>query len=98
MTLGGPNEPDVFVPGTPHGDEVLQGFARRLDSLMDDRDAINTDIKGVKEEAKCVGLNVACLNKAVSERRKRGGGSEAQVYDLKIQELQLYYRALGLNI
>lgn len=96
--MEGRNEPDVFSPGTPHGDEVLQSFAKRLDILLDDRQVIQDEIKGLKEEAKDAGITVAFLNKAVSERRKRGTGLEAAIYDAKVKELQLYYNALGLNI
>jgi uncharacterized protein (UPF0335 family) len=59
-------------------DEVLNSTAQsqlcsivdRVDRLMDDRDAVNTDIKEVFAEAKANGFDSAVLRKVVALLRK----------------------------
>lgn len=68
----------------------LRSFAERLDRLLDDRAAVNADMKEVRAEAKGEGFDAVTLNKIVALMRKDKA---------KLQEqnaiLQLYAAALG---
>lgn len=70
----------------------LKSFAERLDRLLDDRAAVNNDMKEVRAEAKGEGFDPVTLNKIVALMRKDKA---------KVQEsnaiLQLYAVALGVD-
>lgn len=69
----------------------LRSYAERLDRLIDDREAVNIDMKEVRAEAKGEGFDTKTLNKLVALMRKdRAKAAE----DAAI--MHLYAAALGV--
>ena len=79
-----------------HGEALIQHYAERMDKLLDEMGDLKIDLKALRDEAKNKGLSVGLLNKAVAERRKRE--KDRAAYDERLAELQLYFRAVGLEI
>ena len=70
----------------------LRSFVERLDRLTDDREAVNTDMREVRAEAKAEGLDTRTLNKLVALMRKDKAKAKE---DAAI--LHLYAAALGVD-
>ena len=55
---------------------ALLSFISRIESLLDDRDAVSADVKKVKAEAKDCGINIKALNEVIRLRRMDKGERE----------------------
>lgn len=69
-----------------------RSLADRIIRLMDDRDAVNEDIREVFNEAGESGLDKKILRKAVSERRKME--RDAAAYNSEAEQIDLYLAAI----
>lgn len=77
---------------TSTADQKLKSFADRLGRLMDDRDALNDDIKAVKAEAKADGFNPRALTRFVALSRDLSKKAKAEE---ELNDTLLYARTLG---
>lgn len=50
--------------------DKLKSFVKRLENLMDEKDALGNDLKEVFAEMKSEGFDVPTVKKILSERRK----------------------------
>jgi uncharacterized protein (UPF0335 family) len=77
--------------GTGAG-EKLTAYSERMERLLDDMDALRSDLKELKAEIKNDGFNVRALSKLVTIRRDR---RTAEVEAELLNDLVLYAHATG---
>jgi uncharacterized protein (UPF0335 family) len=59
------------TPGPGHNSKpTAADFAKRIGALLDDRDAIDADVKEIYVEVKAAGLSPKLLRKAIAVSRK----------------------------
>lgn len=59
------------TPGPGHNSKPnAASYARRIGALLDDRDAIDADVKEIYVEVKAAGLSPKLLRKAIAVSRK----------------------------
>ncbi len=71
--------------------ERLRSFVERIESLEEEKQAIQADIREVKSEAKAVGFDVKTINKILRERRL----TTAQIAEEQAL-LDIYRASLGM--
>lgn len=76
----------------PAGAEHLRGLEGRIMSLMNDKDDIAAEIKGVFEEAKDAGFDTKALRKAIT--RKRLMDKDEAKFKADEDALDLYFATL----
>lgn len=74
----------------------LSAYRDRIMNLLDERAALNDDIKEIYAEAKGNGLNVKVLRKAISEYRR--SVTDAEKWREEDTVLSLYLSAFGLDV
>ena len=74
-------------------DTDLKSLAKRIDALLDERDARNEDIREVYTEAKSAGHDVKALRRAISEKRKRE--KDPQKFDDEAETVERVKAELG---
>jgi uncharacterized protein (UPF0335 family) len=75
--------------------EQLRLFAERIEKLIEDRKAINDDIKDVKAEAKATGYDAATLMEVIRIRAQRA--KSLPRYQEKKALLETYLAAFGID-
>ena len=72
----------------------LGGYVTRMARLLDEKAALDGDIKELKADVKDAGFNVKAFNQAVKEKRK---GASYQCDQLELElEMDTYRGAVGL--
>jgi uncharacterized protein (UPF0335 family) len=74
-----------------HIGSALRSYSNRIESLHDDRDALNGDIREVYKEAKEAGFDTTILREIVRERRMDPAARQS-----RYQLLDEYRHALGM--
>jgi uncharacterized protein (UPF0335 family) len=74
-----------------HIGSALRSYSVRIESLHDDRDALNADIREVYKEAKEAGFDTTILREIVRERRMDPAARQS-----RYQLLDEYRHALGM--
>lgn len=70
----------------------LQNLSQRMNHLLDDRDAINADIKEIRKEVKDKGIDPNAFNRAISDSRAEDKAKITAYYE----SLDVCREALGL--
>lgn len=81
------------TPETEDAKAQLKAFARRLDTLLDEREGIAEDIKALKKEVEDAGFDSKALRKAVDTDRKIRRLAQLQTD----QNYELYKGALEIT-
>lgn len=86
-----PKKPEHdFVAGAVDAD-ALRGFVRRVETLHNERDELNEDIREIYKEAKDAGFDTAILREIVREHRM-----ETETRNSRYALLDSYRHALGM--
>lgn len=74
---------------SPESRKLLRSLSDRIMNLLDQRDAVNADIKVVFKEVSDAGFHGPTLRKAISKKRKID--KDAAAYNAEQEQIELYF-------
>ena len=74
---------------SPESRKLLRSLSERIMNLLDQRDAVNDDIKVVFKEVSDAGFHGPTLRKAIAKRRKLD--KDAGAYNAEQEQIELYF-------
>lgn len=84
---------DPFEEAASGSADRLKSYVKRIEKLMEDKDAVGEDIKEVFSEVKGAGFNAGIVRKLVAIKRK-----DPEKYKAEMEELSLYASVFGIEV